>query len=260
MEITFEKPKIYLTQSLLKQYQKVGKGLACPKEFDALYVSKTHESVPSDAMELGHYFEWKATGQLPRNGVEPKPYLLTRGENKGQPDKEYRNADQQAVNFKSDLSQMGFEILKTGVWLQHPMETDIGGTVDLLAKHPKYGECLIDLKYSGLINDKWNDLGWAEPGYKWHHMIQAVHYNLLKRVPFFFAVYSSANNWERKWFKVEIDPGETQSHYQMIQSVRKDISGMDFPPMPSLAKCRNCPVQCEAKATTPEIETVFYPQ
>lgn len=251
---------IHLTQSLIKQYQKVGKGMACPKEFNALYVAKTHESIPTDAMSLGHYFEYKATGQLPRNGQTPIANYLKSGVNAGKPDTKYQNANDQAENFKSDMDLMGFEILEKGVWLQHPMETDIGGTVDLLAKHPVYGECLIDLKYSGLINNKWEELGWAEPGYKSHHMIQAVHYNLLKRVPFFFAVYSSANNYERKWFRVEIDRSETQSHYQMIQSIRVELPNMDFKAMPSLSLCHKCVVQCEFKAKSPDIEVVYYPQ
>lgn len=251
---------VQITQSLLKQYIKVAKGMACPMRFDALYIAKTHESVPSPAMALGHFFEYEATGQLPRNKEIPKPILLKSGSNAGQPNEEYRKAIAQAKNWKADLVEMGFEIIETGYFLKHPMEEDVCGTVDVLAKHPKYGLCLIDLKYSGLINDKWHELGWAEPGYKPHHMIQAVHYNYLKRIPFFFAVYSSANDWERKWFFINIDPAETQRHAEMIKSTRQDLKTAKFPAMPTLAECQKCEVQCKFRAKSPEIERVDYPQ
>lgn len=256
---------VKITQSLIKAFQKVEQGFDCPFKFKALYIDFTHHSEPTPAMSLGHYFEYLATGQLPRGGNAPEPIMLQSGTNKGTPNKEYRNATLQAENFKSDIEALGFKITQTGIKLVHPIETDVEGTTDLLATHPKYGECIIDLKYSGLINDKWNELGWVELAYKIQHMTQALHYTFLRRISFFFAVYSSANEWERKWFRIIIDPDAIVRHYQDIQLVRKLVADRTqkpngFPAKPSLSECIDCPVKCKFEAKHPKIEDVHYPQ
>ncbi len=256
---------VKITQSLMKSFQKVEQGFECPLKFKAFHIDLTHNSKPSPAQALGHYFEYKATDQLPRGGNTPKPILLKKGESKGGPNKEYRNAEIQAENFKSDIKALGFTIVETGIKLVHPIETDIEGTTDILATHREYGECIIDLKYSGLLNNKWDELGWLELAYKIQHMTQALHYTFLRRISFFFAVYSSANDWERKWFQIVIDPDAILAHYKDIQFVRQmvlermqKING--FPAKPNISECIDCPVKCKFEAKHPKIEIVHYPQ
>lgn len=252
---------ILISQSLIKAYDKVKRGAMCPLRFDALYVSKTAKSEPSEAMRLGHYFEYIATGNLPKEGYTPEPVLLKSGANAGKPNADYARAIAQAENFKADLAALGFTIKAKGVKLMHPVEEDIVGEADLLAEHKTLGECLIDLKYSGLINNKWDELGWEEPEYKTAHMIQAVHYKFIKRIPFFFAVYSSANDWERKWLRIEVDPDQMTSHYALIQAVRSELASRNFQPVPDFKQCLKCEIAdiCKKRRTVPEIETVHYP-
>ena len=69
---------IKISQSFLKDYNDYkGKNL-CGLQLKAKHFDKV-DFPTSEAMDLGNYFEYMATGSLPRNGKVPEPRLSYAG-------------------------------------------------------------------------------------------------------------------------------------------------------------------------------------
>ena len=68
-----------ISQSLLKELFSYKIGEQCGLKIVAKYIAnKSEESSPQ--MDMGNWFEYKATGQLPRSGKEPIAETLKSGE------------------------------------------------------------------------------------------------------------------------------------------------------------------------------------
>jgi hypothetical protein len=254
-----ENKTINISQSLIKAYNDYLNENLCGIVFEKQYLTKEIESDPSEAMKLGHFFEYQATGALPRNGVEPKPVLLKDAKTMSV---EYRRAAKQALNFQGYCKKLGITVLSTGKKI---VKDGAEGTLDIIAGY-KGKEVVIDLKYSGLLYDKWNDLGWdinALP-YKEKIMIQSVHYTYLTDgMPFYFWVFSSTNEDDCELIHVNIDPDVIKAHPIIIEKTRGMIEidmEMGFNPYPELVRCKKCPLfdECQYKVETPIIKEVFY--
>ena len=67
-----------ISQSFLKDYNEYkGKNL-CGVQLKAKHFDNV-QFPSSEAMDLGNYFEYMATGSLPRNGIVPEPRLSYAG-------------------------------------------------------------------------------------------------------------------------------------------------------------------------------------
>jgi len=187
----------YISQSLIKAYVDYLNGKECGLYFKANYIDKDPEAQkePSDAMKIGIYFEFLCTGSLPRTGEIPEPELVYKGKPNEKLSAPYERATQSAKIFKSIIQHYGIKIKKIGYSLKDD-KMGINGIYDIYAEW-NGEDCIIDLKYSGLIDDKWNEMGWSldSLNLKDSIMIQGVHYKLLAKqclgkddIPFYYFV------------------------------------------------------------------------
>ena len=222
-------------------------------------------------MDLGNYFEYVATGCLPRNGVKPEPkksYVGTKREAMATP---YVRATESAELFKKIKEAYKIEIVDVGLKLESKNKN---GILDIWAKMDGR-PCIIDLKYSGLIDDKWSETGWDVESlhYKERLLVQAIQYKMLVKenyglnydeFDFLFMVFSSKEVHNVKFIRINIDEDAYRVHENHISSIFKQINAMDiekdFIPYPSIKSCSKCPLYstCEYKSDIPLIEDVYY--
>jgi len=236
----------------------------CGIYFKAKYVDKIDMSEePSAAMKEGIYFEYLCTGALPRDGSVPEPERTM----KGQPTTAYARAEQAAALFKSVIEHYDIKILKTGYSLS---TAEMTGIIDI------WGEwdgqvCIIDLKYSGLIDDKWNELGWNNDSLMHKHslMIQGVHYKILAKdaldveVPFYYFVFNSKDPTDMKILEEIVDPDKFDSHREAVKDARSLLSYYErvgFKPFPDYRHCKSCPLfpNCEHRHEFPKVNKIYY--
>ena len=199
-----------ISQSFLKNYNDYKGKKLCGLKFKAQHFDNL-EFPTTLPMDLGNYFEYVATGCLPRNGVKPEPKI----------------------------------------------------------------SCIIDLKYSGLIDDKWAETGWDVESlhYKERLLVQAIQYKMLVKenyglnydeFDFLFMVFSSKEVHNVKFIRINIDEDAYRVHENHISSIFKQINAMniekDFIPYPSIKSCSKCPLYdtCKYKSDIPLIENVYY--
>ena len=145
------------------------------------------------------------------------------------------------------------------------------GILDILAEWDGK-KVIIDLKYSGLIDDKWNELGWETESLpmKDSLMIQGVHYKILAKdilgiedIPFYYFIFNSKDPTDMKIIKQNVDGDKFFFHRTAIQQVKDQIEKEiynGFKAYPDYRKCKDCPLneKCKVKAEAPLITEVFY--
>jgi hypothetical protein len=260
---------IKISQSLMKALSEYVQGLECGILFKAKYITKTVITPPSDAMKLGIYFEYMATGALPRGGQVPQPEVVYKGKPNEKLAAEYERANASADFFKSLIKYWGIEIGEINL----TMETDsMKGVIDALAIWDGK-PAIFDLKYTGMIDDKWSDFGWHKDflSQKDGLMVQGVMYKLLARetlgiddIDFYFWVFDAKNPLNVRIIKEEVDPARFDAHIDAVRSaksyIEKHIILDDWVPRPELLKCASCPMKpiCEHAVDYPLIETIYY--
>ena len=267
MEDTIKKVKV--SQSLLKSLYNFKIGEECGLKIFEQYINGV-EMYKSEAMDIGNWFEWKCTNQLPRNGVEPSPTLLKNGDLPIQ----YKRMQSQVDNYHRIMKTYEIEVLETGYVFKHPKYS---GIADIIAEWD--GEkCIIDLKTSGRIDDKWSEFGWSEEKFEnpdnplaQYLTIQAVQYKVLAKeewgiddIPFYFFVFSTTDEISVKIYKVEVDPDRLETHKKQLdiaykyfneQFVNKSKEELAFP---NLKRCHECPLKpnCKYQIDVPLVKTI----
>jgi len=269
--------KIYINQSLVKDLIKYQNDELCGLVFHNKWILQQFGG-GSKANDLGHYFEWLCTGALAKGESEaPIPEITKSGELTA----DFKTAKKQAEYFHSLLPKYGIKLLDAGnkiiaddTWI---------GTLDIEAKWDAIFEnenlnfdtnnkdhiVIIDLKYSGLLNDKWNEFGWHDEtlGRKQGTMLQAKHYKFLYwkkygfNPPFFFFVFDSKQVGKAKIINVEIDTYELELHEEFLQKAKRYFEmnlESGFQPKPSYDLCISCKYQhlCSFKIDKPKIISV----
>lgn len=259
-----------ISQSFLKDYNDYKGKKLCGLKFKAKHFDYV-EFPTTDAMDLGNYFEYKATGSLPRNNKIPQPKLSYAGTKRETLSTPYKRANESAELFKRIIKAYKIKIKDIGLKLiSHNKDgvLDIWGELD--------GKpCIIDLKYSGLIDDKWSDTGWDIESlhYKEKLLVQAIQYKMLVKetknldyedFDFYFMVFSSKEVNNVKLIRINIDEDAYSVHENHINSIFKQINAMDiendFIAYPSIKSCSKCPLNasCDFKSDIPLIEDVYY--
>ena len=259
-----------ISQSFLKDYNEYkGKNL-CGVQLKAKHFDNV-QFPSSEAMDLGNYFEYMATGSLPRNGIVPEPRLSYAGTKRETISTPFKRALESAELFKKIQKQYDLKINDIGLKLSSEYKNGILDIWGEMNGRP----CIVDLKYSGLIDDKWSETGWDVESlhYKERLIVQAVQYKMLvkenynleyKDFDFYFMVFSSKEVNNVKLIRVNIDEDAFNVHQSHIESVYKQINAMDiekdFVAYPSLKSCSKCPLndKCEFKSDIPLIEDVYY--
>ncbi len=233
------------------------------------------------AMQLGIYFEFIATGNLPKSGQIPQPVWKKRSLSKPIEKRKltdmtepYQLAHARAEQLKGYLTWYGLKIQHVG------RKITLGrfeGSLDLICEATKQilvddtildpGEqIIIDLKYAATLNDKTprtNKHGWKwSEVQKAYHGIQAVHYSMLGRMKFFFLVISSAKEDNAKFFYVPVDDFAIEQHILVANGLHDKFKFMananGFLARPDLRICAKCALrrECPDKMIAPGIEVV----
>lgn len=254
-----KKKKIVLSQSMMKDYAKM-----CGLLFKGKYVDKNVRDEPSEAMKEGIYFEYLCTGQMPKSGVVPQPERT----NKGELTAAYKRIVEAVGLFKKIIKFYNIKILEVGLRIEND---SMSGVLDILAEWDGR-VVIIDLKYSGLIDDKWSDMGWAD--FALHEkdqlMKQPVHYKILvndelnvEDVPFYFFVFNSKDPTDMKIFLIEVDPDRYFFHQVEMDKVREGIEKSmiaGWKAKPDYRICKDCPLSdtCKEKEEMPSPRLISF--
>ena len=176
--------------------------------------------------------------------------------------------------YQIKLISAGDKVLADEKWI---------GTLDILAQWESIGnyidfefgednpekKVIIDLKYSGLLDDKWSEFGWNTDtiSKKEGTMLQAKHYKFLfwKKYgfnpPFLFFVFDSKEVGKVKIINVDIDDWELEQHEEFLEKAKKYFEHhqkIGFEPKPNYDDCIKCNLAewCNYKTTIPSILTI----
>ena len=263
--------KLKITQSILKNMRDYIDGKECGLLFKARYIDG--KRFPStDGQALGNWFEYKCTGALnPYDPKIPEDKLSYKGTAKEKLSANYERMSKQVENFKTALKHYNVEIVSVGETLEFGKAK---GTCDIIAK--VNGELsIIDVKTTGLFNDKWSEFGWQEIDNafrpKLKLLTQALHYKYLakniykdlKNVPFYFWVFSTKNENDFKIIRVEVAEDDYWFHAKEINDMHQLLQmeiKQGFKAYPSIVKCAKCPLRedCPEAMDVPKIETIYY--
>jgi hypothetical protein len=276
--------KKIISQSFIKSIFKYKSEKMCGLQFKAQYVDGI-EFPSGDVQRLGQWFEYVATGQKTKFGHIPepdrlKPKKLTQKEIKeglkqedvqGGLSKKYKDILVQVEMFKKMLDFYDYEIVETGKTIIN-MDLGISGDVDLVVR--KRGEeevKFIDLKTSGLLDNKWDDMGWGDDGleFKDNLMIQAVQYKILGlsaygyEPEFYFWVFSNTNTIDRKNIKVEVGQEKFEEHMGIITKARylfHEYEKNGWKARPTVKDCAKCAIKasCQHFIDIPAEQVVNY--
>lgn len=275
------KPNI--SYSLLKDYQEFWdtRNLGC-----GLYLFKKHylkQPIPQgDAAKLGTYFEYICTGYVRPNDEPPQPEMVYKGKANEKMAADYVRAHESAELYKKIIERKGIEIVQYGRYIKHE---DCSGIIDMIANW-EGKEVIVDIKYSGLIDDKFSPYGWAieslvdRPALT----IQPLHYKYLlkatenKEMEFYFFVFSSKDSKKAKIIHINVDESAIYRHSLLIDKIKKyidyhfergeeyaqdmkvdyNLNYQELVARPSLSKCLDCPYfdTCEKRIDIPLVEEI----
>lgn len=265
-----QKPNI--SQSLLKAYVDFfddnvkGCGIQLRKQF--------FEKIPmpqSDVQKLGVYFEYMATGYRNMRDPMPEPEMVYKGTAKERLAADYERANLSALKFKEIIEKHGIKVISYGEYFIHD---GVSMITDVIAEWN--GElCIIDMKYTSLFDDKFNEYGWHTESlvYKSKLLLQPIHYKYLFRkikgienVPFYFFIFSSKDPEKVKIIRTNIQEEHINLHEQVtVEKMKKYVNfhynnPEKLEPRPSYLRCKECPYfdSCEFRAEVPLIEEVYY--
>jgi hypothetical protein len=136
-------------------------------------------------------------------------------------------------------------------------------------------DCIIDLKYSALFDDKFNPYGWHTDSlvYKSNLLLQPIHYKYLiekkegiKDIPFYFWVFSSKDPTKAKIIKTNIQEEHLITHEtDYVEKMKKYIDHHFANPekleaRPNFLRCLDCAYYstCDKRAEVPLVEEIYY--
>lgn len=272
----------FITQSFLKDFSSYLEGKECGHLIQKKWVEGILFESDSAAIKLGNYFQYITWGILPKDQKIPQPeYMASKiKSNKGSIEglgiedmyDPYRLVHEKSEQVKLIFKEMGFKVIKID-W--RVTKGRFRGDMDLLVECEKDlifedfelkagQQIVIDAKYSGLIDDKWNEMGWVferEEQIKYHG-IQSKHYKYLVPLEFFYFVVSSGKDKDIKFIRASVTEEGIKQHVIEANALHdkfellKDTGGFD--PRPDYLKCLNCVLKenCTDKHIYPHPKTV----
>ena len=241
-----------LSQSLLKDYLDYYDETV---KSCGLAIRKRHfEKIPtpqSDVQKLGVYFEYMATGYCHDPNNPPQAEISYKGTAREKMAADYERATKSAELYKEIIKKHGIEIIKYGE------------------------ECIIDLKFTALFDDKFNDYGWHTDSlvYKSKLLLQPIHYKYLikkihgiENIPFYFFIFSSKDPEKVKIIKTTIQEEHVNLHEEItVEKMKRYINYHYNNPdsleaRPNYIRCKDCAFHddCDKRADVPLIEEIYY--
>lgn len=270
-----------ITQSFIKDMEDYLNGHLCGNIIKTRWVDDVLINLDSDSADLGCYFEYRLTflltgkGSLPKDGIVPEAGMYKNGKQMLAPyELCHINVDRTISYFK----EMGIKIIQAGVKQQ---KDNFEGTIDLICECTKeikfedgstwnIGDVIvIDLKYSGLIDDKWSKFGWDGLLHQGAHIQkdfhgkQAKQYHFVtERLPFYFLVVSSKNENDILFIHVSVTDEMIQEHINHGNWLYREFEFLanttGFEARPSLSECNECKIRstCADKHIFPHPKTI----
>lgn len=273
--------ELSISQSLIKSLFDYVEDKECGLQFEAKFVRGI--LFPSSPIQrLGQWFEYQATGSLPKGGLVPLPDTTTKGELTAP----YKKMTAQLENWKSMVEKYKIKIISKGRTIKaydkeiaaNPMvgTTDLELEITFTSKdgaEVHYPYVIGDIKTTGLIYDKWNEYGWDLERLSEKHklIIQPVHYKYIRMLeapgepepPFLFFLFSNTNEIDHRiiHFNIDSDP-ELASHRILIAKTVKELGyhmRKGFKPLPEVARCAECPLKttCKHFIDVPLVENFY---
>lgn len=285
-----------ISQSFMKDHWDYLNQKLCGYVLEAKYVTNTWPDQPSDAQRLGSIVEYLVSGALPKSGLIPLPEFTKASGVQPQANKggykiadlnrlresllaPYKKALDNANAILRYLAVMDLEIVSAG---DHRVKGKNEGTIDLVVKAGRElkfrngitiakGEMfVIDMKYSGLIGDRWSRFGWPLSDEQWtneqkrYNAFQSRQYHYLSGGMRFFFWVTGSDGAEGKnignvaLFEITgLDKETIQVHLAEGEKALKDMElfkEIGFTPFPELNRCKDCPLRmaCKDKQEYPE--------
>lgn len=265
-----------ISQSFLKAWRKYIHGDLCGHIIHHCYILGKYLP-PTKVMKVGIYFEFCLTGALPKDGKIPAPEWMKSGKDLMEP---YRKARNDAKYIKEMIQLMGLKIISFG---HNARKGRFTGTIDLIVEATrdivlggfeiKAGEqIIIDLKYSGLLEDYRSEMGWQfTDKQKEYHKVQAIHYHMIEGKRFFYWVVDSGHKEKDdndkiipppfQIFHTPIDKFMVEQHKLQAYAdeekfnIHKEVG---FTPRPVFEDCVDCPIRegCKDKAILPSVKVI----
>jgi hypothetical protein len=257
-----------ISKSLISNFWSYERGEHCGIALRDIDILKIVESVPSDRMKVGHYFEYLCTGQKNRDGSTPEPVKTKTGK----PDAMSVRMVEQSERFKRLKKKEGLVVYETGTVFEHYTDLyRVKGVLDIFGN--LYGEdCIVDLKSSGLIGNQWEDYGWHSGAFNQRDKltIQVVAYKWLAwkvkeiiDIPFYFVIHSTSNDVDSLFWRVDIDNYEyAMAEFELLcHDIYEKINECleyGFDAYPTVKRCEGCELKskCSFAIDTPPLETV----
>ena len=125
---------------------------------------------------------------------------------------------------------------------------------------------IIDLKCTGLLDDKWSPYGWnlSMLHDKIKIITQPIHYKFIELLktgenpPFLFLLFNVKNENDCRLIDFRCDDSHFNEHRAFIEKGVKHLlhyQKVGYQALPSMAECAECPLkeECEFKTTVPLI-------
>lgn len=271
-----------ISQSFIKSMREYVAGEECGLVIKHQYVDGHLIDRKSKEMAEGSYFEYMLSGALPKNGVVPPRLMQKSGK---EPLMDYKRAEVNAERVKAYLVELGLKIIHVGKKYTKGRHE---GTIDLVCECQRDvifndgtewhigDKIVLDVKYSGLLHDKWEKHGWQWSNIqKEYHGTQAKEYHYITGLPFYFLVVSNTNlekeneegvkeflPTDLKLFHVPVDQHMIDQHLSegnaLYDKLKFESEMNGLTPRPSLVRCNKCPIRegCNDKHIFPHVEKV----
>jgi hypothetical protein len=253
---------VKISQSLLKGLLDLRTKNECGLVFKAKYIDSNFNLFPaSEVQNVGAWFEYMATGSIPKNGDIPKAnYMKKKKDKQGNPllATDYITMQNHVNTFKKTMDYYGFEILRVGedIKVLYPnsverfgFEVWLTGTLDIRARATKDVHTIdenrnkilvckkddiiiIDLKSTGLLDgNKFNEYSWELDGleYKVKLVTQPIHYKYIELIktgvepPFLFMLYNMKNPDDARIIDFRVDESAFSEHEFFIDNGIKNL-------------------------------------
>lgn len=249
-----------VSKSLVHTYNGWVEQEECGSVLKSKYVDRTwkDEWYDSPPMKLGKYFEcqlYKALGVLPKDMPEyPALYNVSGTEML----EAYKKAFIKAPRIAILMVASGIRVVECQTYIKKDINgITFHGYLDLKCIY-KGRRIVIDIKYSGLLYNKWEKMGWVfnSEEQKSYHGVQAKHYKAITGLEFYYLVVSPTNPIDVEFFEVVISKYAMEQHTKKVLHIARNMEMLqefdqmaekdqdsEFIDYPDYVKCERCPLQ-----------------
>lgn len=262
---------VKITSSIVKQiFYKGEERIHCPRKIYVTYVAETHKALPSIYMLRGLFFEFRCLGSMSSHQKDDPDWTeLFYKNNPEKPLAETERILQQVDTFRGKVySAYGLEINEERVQIKgeklledHKIvlegEADLISPISFTAEGKEYvfGDCVIDLKLTGSLDNDFGEYSWAKAQEMDH--IQAYIYGAIWELPFMYFVFDYKKFPEYLPILKTMKEDESMEYMQTIQNTKDLILKYEKKKWPAVATyrlCKNCLLQdvCDKYINKPD--------